>query len=294
MKTSKYINNILLAIGLILGLTTFTVGKPWDHGKLKVSDDMRMLQHTDGTGFFWMGDTAWRMTKELDNEEITFYLKDRNAKKYTVIQTVAVADKWGTTDGLMPFEDMDHYRKPKEDYWKRVDHIIQTAEAQDLYVALLPMWGGPGVEIGKLTIDDVKVYAKWIANRYKDKKNIIWVIGGDSNCDDKPEIEKKWRAMGEEINKIDTEHLITYHPSGMASSSKWFHNEDWLDFNMIQSGHSQDKYSKGKKITTHEANDLLNRDYNKSPVKPVIDAEPRYEDIHVNLANGILPFMFEK
>jgi len=279
MKTSKYINNILLAIGLMLGLTAFAVGKPWDHGKLEVPNDKRMLQHTDGTGFFWMGDTAWQMTKRLNTNDITKYLTDRKNKKYTVIQTVAVVDRWGTADQLMPFEDMDHYRKPIEDYWKRVDYIIQTAEELELYVAILPMWGGK--EIDKLNIDDVKVYAKWIANRYKDKKNIIWVIGGDpgDNID-------KWNTMGEEINVIDNEHLITYHPSGNASSSQWFHNKNWFDFNMIQSGHSQTEYHPGNTIDTSEANSLLNIDYSKSPVKPVIDAEPRYEDIHVNLANG--------
>lgn len=35
----------------------------------------------------------------------------------------------------------------------------------------------------------------------------------------------------------DEEHLITYHPMGGMSSSHFFHEEPWLDFNMLQSGH---------------------------------------------------------
>jgi len=271
MKTSKYIKNILLTIGLILGLTAFAVGKPWDHGNLKVSSDKRMLQHKDGTGFFWMGDTAWHMTRKLNNANIDKYLTDRKNKKYTVIQTVAVADKWGQLDTReRPFEDMVRYRKPNEKYWKRVDYIVNTAEEKGLYVALLPMWNG---KIAEISNADIVVYAKWIANRYKNKPNIIWVVGGDS----KIEISK-WRAMGKTINAIDSNHLITFHPTGGKSSSEWFHNESWLDFNMIQSGHS----TKG----TSSAINLLKGTYKKNLVKPVLDAEPRYEDIHVGMKNG--------
>ena len=33
------------------------------------------------------------------------------------------------------------------------------------------------------------------------------------------------------------EHLITFHPTGGSGSAEWFHEEDWLDFNMRQNGH---------------------------------------------------------
>ena len=32
-------------------------------------------------------------------------------------------------------------------------------------------------------------------------------------------------------------HLVSYHGSGGTTSSTWFHKEDWLDMNSIQSGH---------------------------------------------------------
>ena len=32
-------------------------------------------------------------------------------------------------------------------------------------------------------------------------------------------------------------HLMTFHPPGGNGSSTWFHNDDWLDFNMRQNGH---------------------------------------------------------
>ena len=44
---------------MILSLALLTVsaqaGKPWDNGKLKVSDNQRYLQFENGQPFFWLG-----------------------------------------------------------------------------------------------------------------------------------------------------------------------------------------------------------------------------------------------
>lgn len=42
-------------------------------------------------------------------------------------------------------------------------------------------------------------------------------------------------AVGLEERSQGTQ-LITDHPEGLSSSSIWFHNEDRLDFNMMQTG----------------------------------------------------------
>jgi hypothetical protein len=63
---------------------------------------------------------------------------------------------------------------------------------------------------------------------------------------------------------------MTFHPWGERSSSEWFHNSSWLDFNMCQTGHGQRSYAIYKRIIV--------RDYSLIPVKPCFDGEPRYED----------------
>lgn len=72
---------------------------------------------------------------------------------------------------------------------------------------------------------------------------------------------------------------MTYHPAGADSSARQLHEEPWLDFNMIQSGHS------GTKLTNYK---MVLNDYARFPVKPVLDAEPCYEDIPIgfNPENG--------
>ena len=72
---------------------------------------------------------------------------------------------------------------------------------------------------------------------------------------------------------------MTYHPQGGAGSSQWFHRDDWLDFNMFQSGHSRANIPNDE---TTAAN------YRLEPPKPVLDGEPRYEDHPIDWkpANG--------
>ena len=80
--------------------------------------------------------------------------------------------------------------------------------------------------------------------------------------------------MAEGIKERDKRHLMTYHPQGDHSSSFWLHDETWLDFNMCQSGHAQRDYAIYRRLLLH--------DLQKQPIKPVLDGEPRYENIPID------------
>jgi hypothetical protein len=62
---------------------------------------------------------------------------------------------------------------------------------------------------------------------------------------------------------------MTYHPQGWTLSSDFFANDPWIDFHTFQSGHDQ-------KDLDNQRWTLKGRSL--APVKPVLDAEPRYED----------------
>ncbi len=248
----------------------------FSHGKLIVSENRRFLVHEDGTPFFYLGDTAWELFHRLNNEEAERYLENRRAKGFTVIQAVVLAELDGlntpNTEGNRPLINNDPL-KPNEKYFEHVDRVISKAREKGLYIGLLPTWGDKvdkkwGVGPVIFNRDNAFGYGQWIGNRYKDYPNIIWINGGDregggSNYE-------VWDALGRGIRSADKNHLMTFHPLGGSSSSVWFHNSPWLDFNMCQTSHAQRSYSIYRKLIEH--------DYNLRPVKPCMDGEPRYED----------------
>lgn len=253
---------------------------------LQVSENQRYLVQEDGTPFFWLGDTAWELFHRLDREEATLYLENRAEKGFTVIQAVVLAE----LDGLNipnPYEETplidNDPSQPNEAYFEHVDFIVNKAEELGMYIGMLPTWGdkfnqkwgmGPVV----FTPENARLYGEFLGDRYSDKP-IIWILGGDRNIDTEEHLEIT-RSMAEGIREGDTgNHLMTYHPQGGSHSAQWFHDDDWLDFNMFQSGHGE---------VDNPNYEVTRSLYNRTPVKPVLDGEPNYEDHPVawNPENG--------
>ena len=157
---------------------------------------------------------------------------------------------------------------PNELFFQHVDWVIDKANELGLHLGILPMWGSYAVDKNN-HIDEKSAfyYGKYLGNRYKDKTNIIWILGGDKI----PEgYEKVWESLAKGIKKTGNHSLMTYHISGEHSSSEYFQNSDWLDFNMTQSGHISAYYDSYR---------IIENDFIKNPVKPVLDGEIIYEGI---------------
>ncbi len=84
-----------------------------------------------------------------------------------------------------------------------------------------------------------KQYGEFLGRRYG-KKGVIWIMGGDRTATG---FEETWRMLARGIaigvtGKEDYDGvLMSFHPRGSETSSTWFHNDAWLDFNMHQTGH---------------------------------------------------------
>ena len=265
---------------------------------LKVSDNHRFLMDENSNPFFWLGDTGWLLFTKLDRQEAMKYLDNRQQKGFNVIQ-VQVIDTVGTvnTYGDSALVNLDvaepcttpgnSYEDPVEyDYWDHVDYIIDEAAKRDIYMALVPVWG-INVKLGSVNIQQAEKYASWLANRYKNRPNIIWVNGGDIFGYDSTAV---WEMIGNTINKTDTNHLVTFHPRGRTQSSMWFHNALWLDFNMFQSGHR--RYDQDDTELNYGEDNwrYAQSDYSLLPVKPTIDGEPSYEAIPQGLHDTLQPY----
>jgi hypothetical protein len=267
---------------------------------LRVAANHRYFETTDGKPFFWLGDTGWLLFTKLTREETETYLSDRQQKGFNVIQVmvlpgVTATNVYGdsalvnkrvslplTTPGNA-YSDTTQY-----DYWDHIDFVVRKAAEKGLYLALVPIWGG-SVKAGFVTEKEAITYATFLATRYRNHPNIIWLNGGDIKGSDSTNI---WMAIGNTLHQKDPAHLITYHPRGRTQSSDWFHTASWLSFNMFQSGHrryDQDTAAIDKQYGEDNWKYTI-VDYNRKPVKPVIDGEPSYEGIPQGLHDTLQPF----
>jgi hypothetical protein len=249
---------------------------------LRVAESGRFLEQVNGRPFFYLGDTAWELFHRLDREQASVYLEDRAAKGFTVIQTVALAELNGLTEpnpyGHLPLLDNDPERPalvdgPDNDYWDHVDFIVDAANARGMYIGFLPTWGdkwnkqwGNGPEI--FTPTNAEAYGHWLGGRYRDR-GVIWILGGDRQVESETH-RAIIEAMAKGLRSGDQgAHLMTFHPTGGRGSSEYFHDTPWLDFNMRQNGHVAEFTGRY---------DATLADYQRTPVKPVLDGEPIYED----------------
>ncbi|NJK87422.1 MAG: DUF4038 domain-containing protein [Bacteroidales bacterium] len=264
------------------------------------------LQFEDGTPFFWLGDTGWEMLHKLSREEIQEYLLNRKLKGFNVIQTVLISEfihmdkitnfyndsifinddpeKPNITKGIDPLIEKEY------DYWDHVDFAVETARVNGLYLGLLPSWGEwvtPRTDKPLFNnVEQAYNYGWFLGNRYKDAPNIIWILGGDREPNERNIGIKLWQAMAEGITdgvsgiktldgKADYSlTFMTFH--AYNSSSNWFHTDEWIDFHTWGSYHAE--------INNPRSFELAQKDWNLPNPKPTINSEPCYEAASINYA----------
>lgn len=206
-------------------------------------------------------------------------MRDRAAKGFTVVQGVIawpdpmLALGWGNLDEKpLPLPNHTGVRtwdktpaKLNEAFFDHVDHLVSFAEKLGLVLAILPTWGYFVFDAKIFSPETAHAYGRWIGHRYRDRNNIVWVTGGD-----KPPtgFEAEYVAMARGVQEgCEKRHLITYHPCGCFSSDQFFHKEDWLDFNMMETWASWMRIYPMTVAATA-----------RTPRKPIVLGEGAYED----------------
>ncbi len=284
---------------LLLVMLCNTVSKTELCPTLRISENKRFLVTESGEPFFWLGDTGWLLFTKLTREEAEKYFEDRHQKGFNVIQVMVLQDIKRAVnvygDSALIGHDIERplvttgnsFGDPEQyDFWDHLDYLTDLASEKGLYMALVPLWGS-NVRNGNITREKAGKYAAWLAGRYKDRSNIIWVNGGDVKGSDSTDI---WNTIGSAIRQTSPGQLITFHPFGRTQSSQWFHNETWLDFNMFQSGHR--RYDQDTLDLRYGEDNwkYAEDDYAKTPIKPTIDGEPSYEGIPQGLHDPAQPY----
>ncbi len=240
--------------------------------RLSVSPNRRYLVDQHGRPFFYLADTAWRLFKRLNHEELDIYFRNRVAKGFTVIQAYVLRGlEVANLYGHLPLVDRDP-TKLDPGFFGNIDYAVNRANELGLVMGLVTNMG-EHVRRGKLfgrdeqvfTVENAFEYGRLLGRRYKDNC-VIWLLGGDRTPTGDMEV---WDAMGRGLKAgCDGVHLVSYHSCGGTSSSTWFHNHPWLDLNTIQSKHRWADLNY----------QLVERDYALTPPKPTLDMESRYEN----------------
>jgi hypothetical protein len=247
--------------------------------RLKVSANGHWLQYADGRPFFYLGDTAWEIFRNLTREQADLYLTNRAQKGFSVIQASALSGEGGFNDpnayGDRPLMD-GNPAKPSDAYFRHVDYIVTKAASLGMFVGMLPTWGRNWTRFHTqppyvFNVENARVYGRFLSNRYRNQP-IIWILGGDQGVHSDEE-RAILEAMAAGLRAGDGgSHLITFHPRGPGRSSDYFPQQSILDFNMYQSSHGAHDHDNGL---------FAEHDYALKPPTPTIDGEPRYETIPV-------------
>jgi hypothetical protein len=255
--------------------------------KLRCSPTGRHLLRPDGKPFFFLADTAWELFHRLTLDEARHYLRVRAGQNFNVIEAVLLAEFDGlrtpNAAGLLPLVDLDPTR-PSEPYFAFCDAIIHEAQRLGLIMALLPSWGDkwtPNWGAGPTVFNpsNAFTYGAYLGERYRDAP-VIWILGGDRPIHHAHHLHII-RQMARGIRSKSPDQLMTFHPPGGDSSARYVHSEDWLDFNMLQTGHT------GKDNPVIR---MISLDVARNPPKPTLDGEPNYEDSPVFIIdNGWKP-----
>ncbi len=252
----------LLPLIILVASCTSTIAAATMAWPIQVSTNGRYFVDRKGQPVFWLGTTQWELFRGYTLEDAQLILDKSKDKGFVFVQTMLVGVGDGTRTsvyGQKPWLN-DDPRTPNEAYFKNVDAVIQAARERDM---ILYVMAYHQTCRKRITVDNARAWARWLARRYKEMPNIVWSLIPEA----RPEFVPVLRELAVGLREGDGgAHLITVEPDPSPYSSSFIHREKWLDFNSLQTWKSVELIYP---MVTH--------DYNLRPVKPVLMAEGAYE-----------------
>lgn len=233
-------------------------------GFLKVSSNNRYLTYTDGTPFFWLGDTWWNCpSANVPPENFKTMVDHRVRQGYTVFQ--AHGHRPIFANGPDAFQAVRAATPDALRYWHEVDKYFACSEEKGL-VGVIGFAGHSLLD--PISLEDLKRLWRYYVARYG-AYPITFLITQEYNADlgNLKERLPKMLALGQFIHQIDPYHrAMSVHPWCLSRDKREAWNEPWYDFIMLQAGH---RWFPGVK----RYHDI----YFGSVVKPMLESEANYE-----------------
>lgn len=240
---------------------------------LVIAPDGRSLVDRSGAPFLINGDTPWSLMVGLTDDEATRYLDDRVERGFNTILVNLIEHRFAKDPpqnvyGIAPFATPEDIRTPDDVYFDRCVGIVEKARDRHLLVMMTPAYLGFGggdegwwQALASRTTSEVEDYGMYLGSKFRGLANVVWVMGGDYWD---PDVLTRTRSLVAGLKSGGrTDWLFTYHTGPNRSSSEVVGNEAWLDID-----------------ATYVYEDLvaeLEQDYGRSPTRPFLLFESRYE-----------------
>jgi hypothetical protein len=245
------------------------------HWPLRISSSGKYLEDQDGTPFPIVGDAAWSAIVMLNQADLATYLNDRQSKGFTAIIMSAIEHYYCTNPpkdvyGNAPFTNgMSNWSVRNESYWSNVDYVLNQAKNKGMVVFLYPAYLGYACdgegwcqEMLSQTDSAMTNYGQWLANRYQNQGNIVWVHGSDAACADYS-VCTRVNAIANAIKSGISGSLHTAESYRYRSALDDY-NQPWLNVNTTYADCSPQSY--------------IQNDYQRTGALPFTFIEGNYEN----------------
>lgn len=260
----------------------------YSHGGIKVSEDHRHFCHTDGTPFFWLGDTWWMgLCQRLSwPNDFQVLAQDRKQHGFNVVQLVAglypdmpLFDERGLSQSGFCWEiNLDRINPA---FFDEADQKIFYLVELGLIPCIVGAWGYYLPMIG---LENMQRHWRYLIARWG-ALPVVWVAAGEqtmpwyleSSVQKVVTRERQRRDWSQVLAYMRTlngfDRLITTHPVSSARESVT--DVALLDFEMQQTNHALPS-------SHHAARAWAG--WQMQPPVPVISAEARYEALEIDPA----------
>jgi hypothetical protein len=237
---------------------------------LRVSANGRYLVDGNDQPFLMVGDAGWSLIVQLSREDADYYLQARKEKGFNTILVNLIDNEFGSNApaniyGDRPFTGAN-FSTPNEAYFAHADYIINSAAAKGIVLVLCPVYlgyspsEGWSAEVNAASTDDMRAWGRFLGNRYKDKDNIIWCIGGDTSPSP---YKTKLREVVYGVQEYDDKLWTSHNSDPHLATDYW--SDSWMALDNVY---------------TYDpcAVPLFQTGYNRTPTRPVFFMETRYEN----------------
>ena len=180
---------------------------------------------------FWLGTTQWQLFREYTVEDARTILEKTADKGFVFAQVMLAGVGDGTKPNVYGAEALDRRQSPHAErgvLQERGRRPQDRAGENNVNISMTlyhQRWRK------LITAENARAWAKWLAQRYKDVPNIVWSMTPEA----KPEFVPVLRELAAGLREGDGgAHLITFKPDPAPYSSSFIHEENWLDFDSMQ------------------------------------------------------------